>query len=67
MKVKVIWEFDADVSDFDEKHVDAKGLAKDLTQQELDYLLKNNELSIEDFAYEVVEDDDNELLKENDE
>ena len=27
----------------------------------------NNELSVEDFAYEVVEDDDNELLKENDE
>ena len=53
MKVKAIWEFEVDIEDFDEKHVDIKGLAKDLTRREIAYLLQNNEISSEDFIYEV--------------
>lgn len=53
MKVKAIWEFETDMEDFDPKHVDIKGLAKDLTQRELDYLIKYGEIQADDFSYEV--------------
>lgn len=54
MKVKVTWEFEADVEDCDPKSVDICGLAKDLTKHELDYSLKHGELTAEDFEYSVV-------------
>lgn len=52
MIVRAIWEFDVDDSEMDEKCVDIKGLCEDLTQREVDYLLKHNELNAEDFQYE---------------
>ena len=55
MKVKAIWEFEVDTEDFDGKHVDIKGLAKDLTRKEMIYLLQNQEISAEDFTYKVEE------------
>lgn len=61
MLVKASWEFDVDISDFDEKHVDIKGLAIDLTKREIEYNLSNNEFSAEDFKYEIIQDE----LKEN--
>lgn len=54
MKVKVTWEFEADVSDCDPKFVDIPGLAKDAAHNELEYLLANNELTADDFEYVVV-------------
>ena len=53
MKVTVSWEFEVDISDFDPKFVDVPGLAVELTQQELDYLLTHGKLSVDDFNYEV--------------
>ena len=55
MKVKAIWEFEVDTEDFLEEFVDIKGLAKDLTQREMENLLQNNEISAQDFTYEVEE------------
>lgn len=60
MLVKASWEFDVDISDFDEKHVDIKGLAIDLTKREVEHNLSNNEFSAEDFKYEIVEDEEKE-------
>lgn len=54
MKVTATWEFEVDISDFDGKFVDIEGLAKDLTQIELESKLQNKELSSEDFDYKVV-------------
>lgn len=51
MKIKAVWEFDADVSDISPKHVDVEGLAKDFAKLELEHLLRNNELSAEDFTF----------------
>ena len=53
MKVKAIWEFEVDTEDLMEEFVDIKGLAKDLTQREIEYLLENKEISAEDFSYEL--------------
>ena len=53
MKVKAIWEFEVDTEDFMEEFVNIKGLAKDLTQREMENLLQNQEISAEDFSYEV--------------
>ena len=53
MKVKAIWEFEVDTEDFMEEFVNIKGLAKDLTQREMENLLHNQEISAEDFSYEV--------------
>lgn len=36
-----------------EEFVDVKGLCEDLTKRELDYCLKHNQLSAEDFKYEA--------------
>jgi hypothetical protein len=54
MKVQAIWEFDADVEELDSKFVDKVGLAKDLTERELAYLLSHNSISADDFEYSVV-------------
>ena len=40
-------------TDMDEEFVDVKELCADLTEMELDYLLQHNELSAEDFIYDV--------------
>ena len=53
MLVKAIWEFEVDTEDFMEEFVNIKGLAKDLTQREMENLLQNQEISAEDFSYEV--------------
>ena len=53
MKVKAIWEFEVDTEDFMEEFVNIKELAKELTQREMENLLKNQEISAEDFSYEV--------------
>ena len=55
MKVRAIWEFDADVSDIDPKQVDIQGLAKDLAQQEMSHLIWMNQITAADFVYEVGE------------
>ena len=57
MIVKAIWEFDVDTEGLDEKFIDIKGLAKDLTQREMKYLLEHNKITDEDFVY-TVEDGD---------
>jgi hypothetical protein len=54
MIVRAIWEFDADVEDFDPEFINIVGLAKDSAKRELAYVLERNELSAEDFEYEVV-------------
>lgn len=53
MKVKVIWEFDADVEDFEPKFVDIKGLAEDSARRELEFMLQNRDLQADNFIYEV--------------
>ena len=53
MKVKAIWEFEVDTEDFMEEFVNIKELAKDLTQREMENLLHNQEISAEDFSYEI--------------
>ena len=53
LKVKAIWEFEVDTEDLSEEFVDIKGLAKDLTRREMGNLLQNQEISAEDFSYEL--------------
>ena len=53
MKVKAIWEFEVDTEDFSGEFVDVKGLAKDLTQKEMENLLQNQEIAAEDFSYKL--------------
>lgn len=53
MIVRAIWEFDVDDSEMDKEFVDVNGLCEDLAKRELDYCLKHNELSAEDFKYEA--------------
>lgn len=50
MRVRAIWEFEVDTEDLSEEFVDIKGLAKDLTQREMEYLLQNQEISAEEFT-----------------
>ena len=56
MKVRAVWEFDADVEDLDSKFVDKVGLAKDLAKNELVYLMKHCDNFEEDFEFSVVID-----------
>jgi hypothetical protein len=56
MKVKAIWEFDADVSDISSEYIDIEGWAKQLAKDELNNMLLNFELSGDDFQYEVVKE-----------
>ena len=53
MVVKAVWEFEVNTEDFDNKSVDINGLAKDLTKREMKYLLEHEEISEEDFSYEI--------------
>ena len=53
MKVKAIWEFEVDTEDFSDEFVDVEGLAKDLTHREMENMLQNQEISSEDFSYEL--------------
>ena len=53
MKVRAVWEFEVDIEDLDEKFVDIKGLAQDLTQREMADMLQRQSISAEDFTYEV--------------
>ena len=53
MLVKAVWEFEVNTEDFDNKSVDINGLAKDLTKREMKYLLEHEEISEEDFSYEI--------------
>ena len=56
MLVKAIWEFEADVEEFDPKCIDIVGLAKDSAKREMRILLEKNELSADDFEYVVEEE-----------
>lgn len=53
MLVKAVWEFEVNTEDFDNKSVDINGLAKDLAKREMKYLLEHEEISEEDFSYEI--------------
>ena len=55
MKVKAVWEFDADVSGISPEDVDIPGLAIALTQRELAHLIRHHEISIYDFEYQIEE------------
>ena len=57
MKIKAIWEFDADVSDILPEHVDVEGFAIDLAREELAWLLLRQELTHEGFHFEVTKED----------
>lgn len=54
MKVKAVYEFDVDINDIDSMFVNKKGLAKDLTKAEVKSLIEKNELTADDFNYEIV-------------
>lgn len=56
MKVRAVWEFDADVDELDPKYVDIPGLAKELTEYELKHLLEHTLLTPDDFEFSVVID-----------
>jgi hypothetical protein len=51
VKATYVFNFDVDVSDLNPEAVDIPGLAKDLTYGEVDYLLKHNEITADDFEY----------------
>lgn len=53
MLVKAVWEFEVNTENFDNKSVNINGLAKDLTKREMKYLLEHEEISEEDFSYEI--------------
>jgi hypothetical protein len=55
MKVKAIWEFNADMEGFDPEFVNIKGLAKDSAKRDMQDLIDRNILSAEDFEYIVEE------------
>ena len=54
MLVRVVWEFEAEVEEFDDKFVDKEGLAKDLTKREVEWMLQDGQFSADDFEYSVV-------------
>ena len=57
MKVKAIWEFDADVSDISSEYVDVEGHAKDLTKNELSWWMSERGcLFADEFTFEVVKE-----------
>ena len=51
MKVRAVWEFEADVEDLDPKQVDIPGVAKDSARCELMYMLRKRELIADDFEF----------------
>ena len=54
MKVRVTWELEVDVSNYDPKHVDILALAHDLTQTELAHQIMYGELNLDELEYSVV-------------
>lgn len=56
MKVRAVWEFDADVDDVDRRYVDVPGLAKELAEYELKHVLEHTLLTVDDFEFSVVID-----------
>lgn len=52
------FNFEPDTSDIDEVISDKKAFAIDLTQREIDYMLKNKQIDYDDFVYEVKDDND---------
>lgn len=52
------FNFEPDTSDIDEVISDKKAFAIDLTQREIDYMLKNRQIDYDDFVYEVEDDND---------
>lgn len=54
MKVKISYEFDADVADLDPEFVDISGLAKDLALREMKSLLGSGDVNAEDFTYTTL-------------
>lgn len=61
MIVRAVYEFEVDVDELELKFVDIDGLAKELTRREIADLLKNRELTEDDFTYAT----ENELIKRN--
>ena len=51
MKVKVIWEFEADIEDLDQEFVDIPELAKELARKELEDRLEHDDITADDFEY----------------
>lgn len=50
------FEFYPDTSDLDDTVIDKKGLAEDLTEKELQYMINDGEITAKDFDYKVVDD-----------
>lgn len=48
--VNVSWNFEVDVSDLDSEYVDIEGFARECAKNELEYLVKENKLSEDDFT-----------------
>lgn len=59
MKVRAtyVFEFEPDTSDMD-AFVDKKCIAEDLTRMEIQEELNNDNISADDFTYEVIDDND---------
>ena len=52
------FNFEPDTSDIDKAISDKKAFAIDITQREIDYMLKNKQIDYDDFVYEVKDDND---------
>ena len=57
MKVRAVFEFDVDVSEFDPRDIDIVGLAVDSTKREIDYMAEHGLMNSGEFEYNVVIDD----------
>lgn len=55
MKVLATWEFDADVDDLNGAFVDIPGTAVALAKCEMEYMIDNDELTCDDFDFQVNE------------
>lgn len=60
------FNFEPDTSDIDEVISDKKAFAIDLTQREIDYMLKNKQIDYDDFVYEVKDDNDDHKIDGSD-
>lgn len=64
MKVKAtyVFDFEPDTSDLNPEFVDIKGVALEMATNELKTILQNDEITIHDFAFEVIDDHDDHNL-----
>lgn len=62
VKATYVFDFEPDTSDLNPEFVDIKGLAEDLAKNELESMLKYNEITTEDFDFEVIDDHDDHRL-----